>query len=307
MTKYIYITLVSLALCMLTACNPEANAVSGDHVKIDIYTNVVSSGYMQVTFRPNADAYYHVGIVPIDQAPDTSSAISVKNFMQQQLDRTYADYLNWRPLLLEEGVSTIAEFATHSLQYGSDKYYFTFLVPDNEYMIYAYAVDAKTNKPDGKFASLFIRTERTSMFEDLQFEYRVRGYWDYVYPAYQLTDDAAPEVLTWVPWAGASVDSATLAESDYTNPKEYFMDLFDEYTLYKQNNYIHFGIDVRNNNYYTPGTSETIFEEGHTYYTGLSLMDGYLSDSTLYIYRFRWENEQTQLYLTAKDALTTEW
>jgi hypothetical protein len=36
-------------------------------------------------------------------------------------------------------------------------------------------------------------------------------------------------------------------------------------------------------------------------------MDGYLSDSTLYIYRFRWDNEQTQFYLTAKDALTTEW
>ena len=307
MSKSIYIALASLALIELSACNPEANAVSGDHVKIEIHTNVVSSGYMQVTFLPNADAYYHVGIVSIDQAPDTSSAVSVKNFMQQQLDRTYADYLNWRALLLEEGVSSIAGFATHSLQYGTDEHYFTFLAPDSEYMIYAYAVDAKTNKPDGKFYSSFTRTERTSLFEDLQFEYRVRGYWDYVYPVYQLTDDAALQVLTWVPWAGASVDSAMLAESEYTNPKEYFMDLFDEYTLFKQNDYIHFGIDARNNSYFTPGTSETIFEEGHTYYTGLSLMDGYLSDSTLYIYRFRWDNEQTQFYLTAKDALITDW
>lgn len=307
MTKYIYITLASLAMCVLTACNPEANAVSGDHVKIEISANVVSSGYMQVTFKPNADAYYHVGLVPIDQAPDTSSLTSVKNFMQQQLDRAYADYLIWRAMLLDEGASTIAGFATHSLQYGTDEHNFTFLEPDNVYVIYAYAVDAKSNKPDGKLYLSFTRTERTSMFEDLQFEYRVRGYWDYVYPVYQITDEGAPQVLAWIPWTGASVDSAMLAESDYANPKEYFMDLFDEYALYKEKERIHFGIEARNNNYFTSGTSETIFEEGHTYYTGLSLMDGYLSEKNVCIYRFRWEDEQTQFLLTAKDALTTEW
>jgi len=309
MPKHLYITLVSAVLCMMFySCSPDIHAVSGDDVKIEISTNIVSSGYMQITFKPDDDAYYHVGIVPIDQAPDTSSAVSVKNFMEQQLDRAYAAYLIWRAFLLDEGVSPIAEFATHMLQYGTDEHNFTFLEPDSEYMIFAYAVDAKTNKPDGKFFCSYIRTESVSMFEDLQFDYRVRGYWDYVYPVYHVTDNTAPDVLTWIPWVGASADSAILAMSEYATPKEYFMDVFDEYVLNKDKDRIHFGIEVRNNiNTYNPGTSETVFEQGHTYYTGLSLMDGYLSDETLYIYKFRWQGEQTQFYLTAKDALTTDW
>ena len=307
MSKYIYIALASVVLCMFASCNPEAKAVSGTDVKIDIRPNVISSGYMQIEFKTNKEAYYHIGIASMEDAPDTSQAVSVKNFMALQLDRAYADYLYWRALLLWEGASTVAEFATHSLQYGAVEYNFTLLEPDKEYVIFAFAVNAKTNKPDGRLFTFYTRTEPKSVLDNLKFEYRVRGYWDYVYPVYQLNENDVPEVMTWIPWVGATVDSANLVEYAYANPKAYFMETFNEYALYNEKERIHFGIDARNNNGFNTGTSETVFEEGHTYYTGLSLMDGYLSPKDLYIYKFSWKDEQTQFLFTAKDALTTDW
>ncbi|MBQ7531422.1 MAG: hypothetical protein IJT12_06910 [Paludibacteraceae bacterium] len=297
------ISLFILALTSLSSCNPEAKAVSGLDVEIKMSPVIVSSGFMQVTFEPNKEAYYHIGIIPAEQAPDTSNSYNVRTFMALMLDKAYADYLYWRSDLLEQGTPYVAEFPTHSLQYGKVEHCFTLLEPDKDYMIFAFVVDAKTNKPDGRLFTYYLSTEAESVFEDaMQFEYRVRGYWDYVYPVSIYGD-----IMSWVPWVGATIDSLMLVETDYLNPLDFFVQTFHEYMQYQENDRIHFGIYAHNNDGIGDGSSMTFFDEGHTYYTGVAMMDGYLSSSASAIYKFRWEGEKTQLFFTSQDILDTEW
>lgn len=308
MTNKIHILLAAIGLMlMFTSCDPEVAAVSGRDVKIDIHAGLISSGFMQFTFTPNMEGYYHVGIVPAEEAPDSTRSASIKSFMALQLDRAYAEYMDWRVLLLAQNVQPVAEFPTHSLQYGAMGYNFTMLKPDTKYMVYAFPVNAKTNKPDGRLFTYFVSTEPKSSFEDLEFEYRVRGYWDYVYPVHKLPQSDLYELMSFVPWVDATVDSLSLVEYNYESPKTYFNETFEEYVLYKERDRIHFGIDVRNNNGFNSGTSTTVFLPGHTYYTGLTLMDGYLSQEALTIYKFRWENDSTQYFFTDSLKLATEW
>lgn len=296
-------SLLVLALASLSSCNPEAKAVSGMDVEIKMSPIIVSSGFVQFTFETNKEAYYHIGIVPVEQAPDTSNSSSVRTFMALMLDKTYADYLYWRSYLLEQGTPYVAEFPTHSLQYGMVEHCFTLLDPGTDYMVYAFVVDAKTNKPDGRLFTYYLSTEMESVFEDaMQFEYRVRGYWDYVYPVSNYG-----EIMSWVPWVGATIDSVLLVENDYLSPLDFFVQTFIEYMQYQEEFRVHFGIYAHNNDGIGDGTSLTYFEEGHTYYTGVAMMDGYLSSTSSAIYKFRWEGEKTQLFFTNDDALDTDW
>lgn len=303
----IWVALSMLFVLVMTSCNPEAKATSGMKVEIEINPIVISSGFMQFSFIPNKEAYYHVGIVPIKEAPDTTNYRSIKGFMSLMLDRAYADYLYWRADLLSRGVSPVAEFPTHSLQYGTVERNFTLLEPNQSYLVFAFAVDAQTNKPDGRLFTCYINTEEKSAFEDIRFEYRVRGYWDYVYPTYFFQMGEGEQIVNYVPWVGATADSTYLRYYGYNSPEAYFTETFEEYKLYKEETYIHFGIYAHNNNGFGDGTSLTLFEKGHTYYTGISLMDGYLSKETLVIYKFRWEGEQTHFLFKNTDQLTTTW
>lgn len=297
------IAIAASAVLTLASCNPEAKAVSGMKVNIHILEDIVSSGFMIFHFETSEECYYHVGIVPVEQAPDTTSSASVRTFMSLMLDQAYADYLYWRSDLLQQGTPYVAEFPTHSLQYGQVDYNFTLLKPNTEYMVYAFAVDAKTNKPDGRLFTYYVRTDPVSFYEEmLQFEYRVRGYWDYVYPIGPYGD-----IMSWVPWAGATIDSLQLLETTFANPEEYFDWLFGAYMEYMLEDRIHFGIYVHNNDGIGDGSSDTYFEDGHTYYTGLALMDGYLSQKSSAIYKFRWQGDDTQLFFTSEQSLTTEW
>ena len=276
--------------------------MSGREVEIKIEPMIMSSGFMRFSFETNKEAYYHIGIVPAEEFPDTTNAAKVKAFMTLKLDWTYLEYISWRYELLEQGTPYIAEFPTHSLQYGRVEHNFTLLKPDTEYVIYAFAVDAKTNKPDGRLFTYNMRTEKQSHFEDMQFEYRVRGFWDYVYPV-----SPKGEVLSYVPWIGATLDSMLLADMPfYKNPAEYFSTRFATYGDYTSSDEVHFGIYVHNNDGIGDGTSETNFESGHVYYTAMTVMDGYLSEQLIVIYKFRW-SEDAQFFFTNSDALTTEW
>ena len=300
--------LSAFAVGTFTACNPEAKAISGMKVEIDIRPIVISSGFMQFVFAPNKEAYYHVGIVPVEEAPDTTRSSSVMGFMSLMLDRAYADYLYWRADLLSQGVSPVAEFPTHSLQYGTVTYNFTMLQPDKEYLVYAFAVDAQTNKPDGRLFTCYMRTEAISMYEDINFEYRVRGYWDYVYPVYFFTRGEGNQIIDYVPWVGATADSLDLVKNGYSSPSEYFIGLFDDYVLNKAETRIHYGIYAHNNNGYGDGTSHTLFESGHTYYTAIALMDGYFSDEASVLYKFHWQDENTQfLFDKNQSLLLNQW
>jgi len=308
MTTRIYTALAAIGLSLMFAsCDPDVLAISGREVKIEINAGVISSGFMQFTFSPSRDGYYHIGIVPAEEAPDSTRSASMKSFMALQLDRAYAEYMDWRVSLLERNVQPVAEFPTHSLQYGAMEYNFTMLKPDTKYMIYAFTVNAKTNKPDGKLFTYFVSTEPKSSFEDLEFEYRVRGYWDYVYPVHKSHQSDSYELMSFVPWVGATVDSLSLVEYNYDSPKAYFNKTFTEYVLYEEREHIQFGIHVQNNNGLNSGTSTTEFLPGHTYYTGLTLMDGYLSQEALTIYKFYWENDSTQYFFNDSLKLATDW
>lgn len=300
----LFTLIIAFALMSLASCNPEVKAVSGMKVKVTIQEEVVSSGFMSFHFESSEEAYYHVGIVPVEQAPDTSRSSSVRTFMALMLDKAYADYLYWRSDLLEQGTPYVAEFPTHSLQYGAVDYNFTLLTPDTEYMVFAFVVDAKTNKPDGRLFTHYVRTEPLSLYEEaIQFEYRVRGYWDYIYPVSILGD-----ILSWVPWVGATVDSLELMTIEQLScPAEYFVNEFTELFEYKEFDRIHFGIYAHENNGIGDGSSTTYFEEGHTYYTAIALMDGYLSATASAIYKFRWQGNDTQLYFTPDQTIGFDW
>ena len=164
----LFTVIIAAAMMTLSSCDPEAKAVSGLDVKINVSEKFVSSGYVMYNFSTNQEAYYHIGIIPIDQAPDTTRQSSVKTFMTLMLDREYADYLYWRADLLEKESPYVADFAHHSLQYGEVEKYFTFLEPDTDYMVYAFVVDAKTNKPDGRLYTRYVHTEAVSSFENTE-------------------------------------------------------------------------------------------------------------------------------------------
>lgn len=294
----------------MTACDPNAKAVSGTSVEVKIEPLVVSSGFMQVAFTTNKEAYYHIGILPKEEAPDTTKSSSVRAFMARMLDIAYANYIFWRYDILETDAPFVADFATHSLQYGNVDYTFTLLKPGTDYFIYAFVVDPKTNKPDGMLTMKYVTTEQTSLFSDMQFEYRVRGFWDYIYPV-----NPQGTVLPYAPWCGVTRDSAELVQSlqelepeyHYASAQDYFLDLFNDYMNFELNERVHFGIYVHWNNGIGDGTSNTMFEQGHTYYTALVLMDGYLLQDALAIYKFRWGGEDTQLFYTKDQRMTTPW
>lgn len=304
MKPIFHILIVVMAAGILAACKSDVKSVSGQQVIITIEQQMVSSGVMNFRFSTNKEAYYHVGVVPVDQVPDLSQSNNVKSFMSLKLDEAYADYLYWRAGLLWAGTPYVAEFPTHSLQYGSVDYSFTLLQPDTDYMIFAFPVNAQTNRPDGRLFTHYTSTAKSSAYEsELQFEYRVRGYWDYIYPIGQ-----TGEVLSGAPWVGATIDSVTLRTmTDYSKPADYFKELFLTYIDYNVTDYVHFGIYVHNNDGIGDGTSSTCFEEGHTYYTATALLDGYLSDKVYAIYKFTWLNEQTQLFFKPSQSLTTDW
>lgn len=293
---------VVLLLCM-NACNPKAKAVSGNTVTVKMETQIISSGFIRVRFSTNKEAYYHIGIVPKEEVPDIKSASGAKGFMALMLDRAYAEYLLWRSDLLEQGMPYVAEFATHSLHYGTVDYDFTLLKPDTEYLIFAFPVNAQTNQPDGRlFVDNIATTKKSAYEDDLDFEYRVRGYWDYVYPV-----SLKGELLNYVPWTGATADSVDLREAGYASPEAYFLELFSSYMLFQESDRVHFGIYIQNNNGEGDGTSFTDFESGHTYYSAIALMDGYLSQKASVIYKFRWAGEDTQFLFNHEDGLKTDW
>ena len=302
-------SIAAAAVLSLSSCNPEAKAESGMDINITIEPYIVSSGFVQMAFNTNKEAYYHVGIVPVSEAPDTASRASIRAFMNLKLDEAYTQYIQWRHALLEEGVPYIAEFPTHSLQYGHNELNFNYLDRGTDYMVYAFVVDAKTNKPDGRLFTYFLTTMEETPFEVLDFEYRVRGEWDYVYPVYYYEWEAESysEIIDFVPWVGATIDSLQMHETTFSTVPDYFWHLFGSYVDNKMVDKIHFGIYAHDNNGYGDGTSNTIFEEGHTYYTAVALMDGYMTEKAFYIYKFHWEGQETQLYFKKEDAMLTDW
>jgi hypothetical protein len=207
-----------LLLCAIfAACNPEVAAYTED-VEITIDVEQVSAGFAQVRFSTNKEAFYLISIQPTKEGIDPQKI--AKTFMLLSLDSAYADYLYWRNKQLQQHIPFVADFSSHSLQYGDIKHFFTLLQPSTEYWVYAFVVDPNTNKPAGKLFLETITTDSVSRIP-VQFEYRIDGCWDYIYPV-----DSAGEILSTIPWVGETMDSVSIREGGWRVPGEYFFDRF---------------------------------------------------------------------------------
>lgn len=292
-----------IVLCaVLAACNPNAVAYT-EGVEITIDVEQVSAGFAQVRFSTNKEAFYLISIQPTREDIDPQKI--AKTFMLLSLDSAYADYLYWRNKQLQQLIPFVADFPSHSLQYGNIKHFFTLLRPNTEYWVYAFVVDPITNKPAGKLFVETITTDSTSRIP-VQFEYRIDGYWDYIYPK-----DSMGEIISTIPWVGETIDSVSIREGGWNSPGEYFFERF-KHVYHEDYERILYGIYAHENNGVSDGTSATYFKEGTTYYTAMAALDAPLKfplPRNIYnIYRFTWIGETTDTVLVPQNSLPVgEW
>ncbi|MEE0921986.1 MAG: hypothetical protein U0L47_05780 [Paludibacteraceae bacterium] len=295
--------LLPIVLCaVLAACNPNAVAYT-EGVEITIDVEQVSAGFAQVRFSTNKEAFYLISIQPTREDIDPQKI--AKTFMLLSLDSAYADYLYWRNKQLQQHIPFVADFPSHSLQYGNIKHFFTLLRPNTEYWVYAFVVDPITNKPAGKLFVETITTDSTSRIP-VQFEYRIDGYWDYIYPT-----DSMGEIISTIPWVGETIDSVSIREGGWNSPGEYFFERF-KHVYHEDYERILYGIYAHENNGVSDGTSATYFKEGTTYYTAMAALDAPLKfplPRNIYnIYRFTWIGETTDTVLVPQNSLPVgEW
>lgn len=297
----IFAMCIGVWLISFAACNPEVAAHTED-VQITIDIEQVSAGFAQVSFSTNKEAFYLISIQPTQEGIDPQKI--AKTFMLLSLDSAYVDYLYWRNKQLQQHIPFVADFSSHSLQYGDITHFFTLLQPNTEYWVYAFVVDPNTNKPAGKLFVETITTDSVSRIP-LQFEYRIRGYWDYIYPV-----DSTGEVVSTIPWVCETIDSISIREGGWRVPGEYFFSRFKN-VYYEEYDRILYGIYAHNNDGVGDGTSPTHFQEGVTYYTGMAALDAPLVfplPRNIYnIYRFTWQGDSTNLYLTPVQSLDGSW
>ena len=292
---------VGMWLMSFAACNPEV-AAHTEGVEITIDIEQVSAGFAQVSFSTTKEAFYLISIQPTQEGIDPQKI--AKTFMLLSLDSAYVDYLYWRNKQLQQHIPFVADFSSHSLQYGDITHFFTLLQPSTEYWVYAFVVDPNTNKPAGKLFLETITTDSTSRIP-VQFEYRIDGYWDYIYPI-----DSTGEIVSTIPWVGETIDSLTIREGGWRVPGEYFFNRFKT-VYYEDYERILYGIYAHENNGVGDGTSATHFEVGKTYYTAMAALDAPLVfplPKNIYnIYRFTWTGEQMDTVLIPENSMVGDW
>lgn len=285
------LVLLPFSLLVMPSCSPDAKWEASD-VDITIAVQHVSAGYVEVKCSTNKDAYY---LLAIEQAwPDINPMYNQKQFMTLALDSAYAEYLNWRYGLLKEREFNIAPFSSHSLQYGTVEHFFTGLMPDESYWVYAFAVNPETMKPIGTLHLIPVHTAEDSNM-DIHFEYRVKGEWDYVYPV-----DSSGNIFTHFPYIATTRDSLTLAaDSIYTHAEAVLYFVFwsiDQFTDPSKAE-INYGVHAVKNDGFQ---SSEVFQEGHTYYTAFSGYDGSFKQTT--IYKFKWTGDSCNYYFHDTDS-----
>ena len=280
-----------LSMCVLllafTSCNPEAKWTTSN-VDITIDVKTVSAGFVECSFSSSKDAYYLIAIEPI-RADEADPMTRQKQFMTLALDSANLKYIEWRYSLLKEGEFNIAPFASHSLQYGAINHFFTNLKPNTAYWLYAFVVNPKELQPEGKLFLTTVVTTETSIM-NIHFDYRVKGYWNYVYPL-----DNMENIYSRFPYVATTQDSVIIKETGL-EPEKYFSnwlsDLLDNNLPAK----LLYGVQAVENDGIN---SALLFEAGHTYYTAIVGFDGYWDNNV--VYKFHWEGEQTEYYFIDED------
>lgn len=259
------------------SCSPEAPWET-EGVEVSMKQKTVSAGFVEYEFSTNKDAYYLIAIC--EPWEDYNPVANSKQFMQLALDSAYAKYLIWRNDLLRNKEFNVAPFASHSLQYGKITHFFTGLIPDHDYWVYAFPVNPETMKPVGKLELEHLQTTETSTVE-IRFDYRVKGVWDYIYPV-----DTFGNVNARFPYIAITEDSVTIAKDEVAegNPYLYFMFWETQMFLHPELAMVYYGVKAIENN--GDLSSNIEFEEGHTYYTSITGYDGLFKHMA--IYKFTW-------------------
>ena len=293
MNKGFRIAFFGLLTLLAAACNPNAPWVT-DNVNIYMSCRTTSAGFLEYHFETSRDAYYFIACEPARAGEDPQA--HPKQFMMLALDSANVEYIKWRNWLLKQGEFNIAPFASHVLQYGAIDHFFTNLEPNTNYWIYAFVVNPETLKPAGKLYLETVITSDTSVL-NIRFEYRVRGYWDYIYPL----NASDGKINSHFPYLAATEDSAYIHDSDGRTPEEYFSDLFDVYAESNSPEHIRYGVQVVEND---GVDSDVFFEVGHTYYTAIAAFDGRVGNSV--IYKFTWEGEEYEAYFRDEDSIVSD-
>ena len=279
-----------IALCAIS-CNPEAKWETED-VNITMNIKKVSAGFVECDFSTDKGAYYLVAIENARIGYDPMA--HQKQFMMLAIDSANVEYLAWRNYLLKNGEFNIAPFSSHSLQYGSINYFFTGLQPNQDYWIYAFVVDPETLQPKGKLHLEHVTTKETSDM-DIHFDYRIKGYWDYIYPV-----DSVRKIYNNFPYIATTYDSLRLVDLGVTTDigaVVYFAFWSQERFTYPDLANVIYGVHAIEND---GRQSAEMFEEGHTYYTGISGYDGSYKQTT--VYKFKWTGTKCNYYFHDTDS-----
>ena len=293
--RLIILVLVPLSLFLCPSCSPEA-VWETENVEITMNVTTVSAGFIRCDFSTNKEAYYLVACEPA--RPGENPMDHQKQFMMLALDSANVTYLEWRHELLEQGEINIAPFSSHALSYGKVSHTFTMLVPDSTYWIYAFVVNPTTMTPSGKLFLQEVHTSDSSTV-DVHFEYRVKGYWDYIYPL-----NSKRAIVDYYPYIAATCDSAEVMQTYNQSPTEYLTELFSYIAANRETLLpnLRYGVDATDNSYF--GTGYESFVEGRTYYTAIAGCDGYMEE--IYIFRFIWMGEKFEAYFTDEDSIVVD-
>ena len=290
LNKYFSTSAIVLALVLSPSCSPDAKWETDD-VTITMNVKAVSAGFIECEFSTSKDAYYLIDCKPVD--PEVAPTLQPKQFMTLAVDSAYIEYLQWRWWLLEDGEFNIAPFSSHSLYYGNVNKLFTNLTPGAQYWVYAFVVNPETLKPTGTLYLQTIQTSDTSIY-NVHFDYRIRGWYDYVYPI----NEEDGTINYFFPYLAGTRDSASLADEDKKTPEDYFSELFLAYSAMDYKEVIRKGVNVVKNDGID---SDEEFQVGHTYYTAIVSYDGFMGNNV--IYKFTWTGEDCDLFFTDEDNI----
>lgn len=191
-------------------------------VKFDIDVNEVTRGYIHVNFRPSTVAHYVTGCMKVND--DYDPVEKSEQFMTLMVDSLYQDYLKWRYDYLKNQIDYIADFASHSLQYGDSEKYFQDLEPDTDYWVYAFVVDPYSKEPFDDLWLLTVHTDSLAAYR-AWFDTRFQGNYLYLYPR----EYEGGPILEDIPYTAAILDSLEVMYS-YTDPGEPFIDKLNAYS-----------------------------------------------------------------------------
>lgn len=266
----------------------------------------VSAGFIECNFSTTKEAYYLIAIEPARE--DYDPMAHQKEFMMLALDSANVEYIQWRNWLLKNGETNIAPFASHALQYGDVNHFFTNLEPSAEYWVYAFIVNPDKLQPAGKLYLARLKTKEESSV-NVFFEYRVRGYWDYIYPV-----DTLGNIYDQFPYMCATRDSLEILEQLPESERStvqldtvamwYFSDYFLDFMQPGADvtPLLNYGVKAVEND---GGSSYLCFEKGHTYYTAIVAWDGVMGNNV--IYKFTWTGEDYEDYFKNEDSFIYDW